>query len=334
MGLDFQTRRLKQAEDHLVDILGPDPLHGAIEDIQANGAYLVLGARPGMTVSLFDLRAAGNGIPPSRTRPCVSLTFLTEAAGTGWLLDEDECRRGPIPLRENRLYVMIAPDGAAGVDDIAAGKRMRGIDVRLSLDLWQRMGGPGAGPGADHPWHLASAGTAWCGTVPLRAERVQALRDLCAAALTGDSSDLGVEASVLALVSDIVAVLNAQAADDTTSPRDRAAVGRACAAVREDLARAWRVADMARMAGTSEKRLKQIFPRVTGLSCYAWVQEERLLAAHRRVSEGDCTITELALDLGYSSSSHFTSQFRRRFGRPPSRVTASPADQPRRPIGG
>jgi AraC family transcriptional regulator len=44
----------------------------------------------------------------------------------------------------------------------------------------------------------------------------------------------------------------------------------------------------------------------------------RLLLALERLEDGERDLSRLALDLGYSSHSHFTAAFRRSFGTPPS----------------
>jgi AraC-like DNA-binding protein len=48
--------------------------------------------------------------------------------------------------------------------------------------------------------------------------------------------------------------------------------------------------------------------------------ELRLRCALERLERDDCDLTRLALDLGYSSHSHFTSSFRVLFGVPPSAI--------------
>jgi AraC family transcriptional regulator len=60
------------------------------------------------------------------------------------------------------------------------------------------------------------------------------------------------------------------------------------------------------------------FRRATGLTLHAYRDEVRLRVALERLEQGERDLTCLALDLGYSSHSHFTAAFRRSFGKPPS----------------
>ena len=61
----------------------------------------------------------------------------------------------------------------------------------------------------------------------------------------------------------------------------------------------------------------------TGLSLHAYRTHLRLREALRRIAEPETSLTDLALDLGFASHSHFTDSFRRTFGRPPSAVRAA-----------
>ncbi|MFN3592337.1 MAG: helix-turn-helix transcriptional regulator, partial [Thermaurantiacus sp.] len=64
----------------------------------------------------------------------------------------------------------------------------------------------------------------------------------------------------------------------------------------------------------------------TGMSVSEWIQCRRLQLAHDRLARGQArSITELAFDLGFSSSAHFSTLFRRRFGVAPRDVWRGPA---------
>jgi AraC family transcriptional regulator len=77
------------------------------------------------------------------------------------------------------------------------------------------------------------------------------------------------------------------------------------------------LADVASALHTSPFHLCRVFRQVTGASVHRYLDQIRLLTALELVAEAT-DITELALELGYSSHSHFTQAFRRTFGVPPS----------------
>lgn len=60
------------------------------------------------------------------------------------------------------------------------------------------------------------------------------------------------------------------------------------------------------------------FKRTLGMAYGDYVRTHRLHLAARRLLESDITVAELAYDLGFSTPSHFTAVFGRRFGVSPS----------------
>ncbi len=78
------------------------------------------------------------------------------------------------------------------------------------------------------------------------------------------------------------------------------------------------ISDIAGEAGSSEFYLARMFKARTGLSMHAYRTQLRLRAALERLHEPRLALVEIALDLGFSSHSHFTESFRRHFGRTPS----------------
>jgi AraC-like DNA-binding protein len=75
---------------------------------------------------------------------------------------------------------------------------------------------------------------------------------------------------------------------------------------------------IARAVDCSVFHLCRSFRRATGLTLHAYREEVRLRLALERLEQGERDLTRLALDLGYSSHSHFTAAFRRSFGSAPS----------------
>jgi AraC-like DNA-binding protein len=72
--------------------------------------------------------------------------------------------------------------------------------------------------------------------------------------------------------------------------------------------------------GSSLFHLCRSFRRATGSTLHGYLTQVRLRLAIGRLLEERVGLTELALDLGFSSHSHFTAAFRRMFGEPPSRL--------------
>lgn len=82
--------------------------------------------------------------------------------------------------------------------------------------------------------------------------------------------------------------------------------------------------DMARQVGRSRRTFTRLFRQQTGISFVEWRQQACLLAAVVRLGNGE-SITRVAVDLGYSSPSAFTSVFRKVLGAAPSRYFSKEA---------
>ena len=78
--------------------------------------------------------------------------------------------------------------------------------------------------------------------------------------------------------------------------------------------------DVARAVHSSPFNFARIFRRETGLPIHRYLTRLRLRAALERLVDGGSDLTQLALELGFSSHSHFTDAFRREFGQTPSEV--------------
>ena len=77
--------------------------------------------------------------------------------------------------------------------------------------------------------------------------------------------------------------------------------------------------DVARAVHASPFHLARIFQQQTGVPVHRYLTQLRLRASLERLEGGESDITAIALELGFSSHSHFTDAFRREFGHPPSR---------------
>ena len=79
------------------------------------------------------------------------------------------------------------------------------------------------------------------------------------------------------------------------------------------------LAALGRAAAASPYHLCRLFRRATGLPLHRHVNRLRLLAGLDLLEPG-ADLARIAHEVGFSSHSHFSTAFRREFGRPPSRV--------------
>jgi AraC-like DNA-binding protein len=79
----------------------------------------------------------------------------------------------------------------------------------------------------------------------------------------------------------------------------------------------WTLGELAALASMSPGHLAHVFRAETGISVYSFVVRSRLAGALDAVLETDVGLTEIAMDAGFASHSHFTAKFREFFGRTP-----------------
>lgn len=95
----------------------------------------------------------------------------------------------------------------------------------------------------------------------------------------------------------------------------------------------WSLAALAREVNSSPYHLTRVFREHVGLPVHGYLLRLRFAIALERIEAGESNLSTIALALGFSSHSHFTTAFRRAFGAAPTvvaRQLASPTDSPYR----
>lgn len=118
---------------------------------------------------------------------------------------------------------------------------------------------------------------------------------------------------------DFLALMEPAAADAGTS-----GIARAIRLIEESSASVT-PAEMARVAGMSESTLKLRFKKETGLPPVEYATRRRIETARRLLHATPQSVTEVAHELGFSSSQHFATVFRRYTGMTPQEFRDGPA---------
>lgn len=101
-------------------------------------------------------------------------------------------------------------------------------------------------------------------------------------------------------------------------PPDHELLGRAMAILHRSYRERLTLVGLARELGIGAPYLVRLFRRHRGASVHRTLVELRLREALERLEEPRVDLSRLAVELGFSSHSHFTAAFRRAFGRTPS----------------
>ena len=106
-------------------------------------------------------------------------------------------------------------------------------------------------------------------------------------------------------------------ASEPTRAASARLVRRAKEFLHTNVTRKIRLAEIARAAGASPAYLTDLFRRTEGVSLHRYLVHLRLSRALVALPQSN-DLTALALDVGFSSHSHFTAAFRRAYGTTPS----------------
>lgn len=95
-------------------------------------------------------------------------------------------------------------------------------------------------------------------------------------------------------------------------------------AMRHDLARPWREADLAAVATLSTSRFAHLFSKKLGLSPLRHLERLRMERAKSLLLGTSSSVKEIAAAVGYPDALHFSTRFRRLVGRSPRAYRQSP----------
>jgi AraC-like DNA-binding protein len=115
-------------------------------------------------------------------------------------------------------------------------------------------------------------------------------------------------------------VVRRRPARERTGADHRELAETAKSVIAADLSARRSLGELARTLHTSPFHLARVFCAETGFTLAGYRQALRLRAALERLPGNDRDLSALALELGFSSHSHFTASFTREFGVPPSAV--------------
>jgi transcriptional regulator GlxA family with amidase domain len=79
----------------------------------------------------------------------------------------------------------------------------------------------------------------------------------------------------------------------------------------------WSVSALAKKCGVSARTLERYFLKDMGKCPKAWLSEQRQLLASKLLLDGS-SVKETAACLGYKNQHHFSRDFKKQYGRPPS----------------
>lgn len=145
-------------------------------------------------------------------------------------------------------------------------------------------------------------------------------REVCAlAGNPAQEADTRANAAVAALL----AVLAGARDGGLSGLQDSSQMARIAELLRQDLARAWTIEDLARLAGLSASQLFRAFKAASGSTPMSYLRQERIAEARRLLTTTTDPVGEIARRCGYADPYHFSRDFRRLTGTTPTLLRRS-----------
>ncbi|WP_168200074.1 AraC family transcriptional regulator [Acetobacter vaccinii] len=280
--------------------------------------------REGLELGVFDLYARRDFTGTFTAPPQLVIVLITEGQAYGTFRHYADKAASP-RLCYQTGEVIVACNQASGETtfSLTAGQKLSGLELRVSFELLEQLT-PNflARAGAyHHPVQIIGKAAGWMTRLSRTLTLGSTARTLRTAAADGRRS-LMLEGFSLCLLDEVL-----EAFEDNKDQTSWRQVGRYETCVREaaallttHLAEPWTIKLLAQRVGLSEKRLKDGFRKYYQTGPYGFLQKLRMDHAKSLLAGHTMSVTDVALQVGYSNSSHFSKLFKRSFGVSPSQI--------------
>lgn len=150
------------------------------------------------------------------------------------------------------------------------------------------------------------------------AQKIRLIADIVTSAYAGTLRKLHMEIRTLELIeTQLIEYLSTQNGYERTvslSPSDVRRIKEARELLVQDMESPPTLAQLAKMVGVGEKKLKVGFKQVFGLPVFEYFRNYRMEVARELLAAGDMNVTEIGVHIGYQSLSHFSHEFFKRYG--------------------
>lgn len=287
--------------------------------------------RDGMAVTVCDFTTETTLDGSMHGHPSLSVAVFLKAGGVTGVAD------GPVmPYRDGYLYVFLSKRQASGHFHIPAGQRLAMAELRIDWETLCGMVDPAVftcGMAGELDMYANDLDGVWMGCAPAPREMILTTERLLTGAVAQEAADGRVDAlfvegkalELLALALDRLTAAQARAPRPPEPRRlDRRRVQTARDLMMADIAHGWTIAELSRVAGLNEKKLKNGFRALFDASVHQYLQDQRMRRAGDLLRQPDASVTDVSLAVGYANPSHFAKLFRRYYGVAPSAYPGAP----------
>lgn len=314
--LNLSERPLAQAGPDLPRPVGLPPEAHFDGSTAPAGRGVRLSIRPGFDLSAFEFDARGASPVSATTQPCLAIAVLLSGEGEGQI-EKHGTRLPPTPYLSGTFYISLAHDTVTGIATAKGATPFRVVELRLSLEFLERTGTISTFVDADdgHPLHHTSCPGFWLGKGAAPAGMLDDAEALLQLAFSEQASDLHMEALALALLDRIGTIMREPSlvVPNKGPTSAEARLDQVRAAMLQDLAFPWSIAELARRFAINTRRLKEGYRTRFGMPVNGDLQRMRMEGGLELLRQGH-GVMEASLHVGYANPSHFARLFRRHYG--------------------
>ena len=274
------------------------------------GRFSTIDLRPGMELCLSRCRFTRE-YRARVTWPVPMLTFVFCMAGG--TRTRPSSLSSPIEMTAGKVYLFYFEDPV--LDRYARGE-MQTVVVRLSPEALSALLSPATEDSGILPRAMAAGRLLW--SRPMSASIREVLLKMFACPHRGLVRPIFLESMAMELVAYTLEQFLEIRSCPAILEAEKARILKARDILVQRLAFPPSLPGLARTVGVSHARLTRGFKKVFGCTVFEYLRRERLDYGRRLLSENRLTVTQIAFEAGFCSSSHFASAFQKRFGRSPS----------------
>ena len=283
------------------------------------GLFSSLECRPGMDICLsrcrFDRDYQAKITWPS---PMVTFAFCL----SGQTLTRNTCRKAPIEMGAGDAYLHYFEDPSL-VRDTRGKKELSALAVRIAPGLMADLAAPSpeSAPTADDRIQAALDRQHLFSRRAMTPDMTRTLYQMVNCPHQGLVRRIFLESKALELVAALLALAfepprpGKQPRPVSPDEQERIIMARDILVSRIQFPPS--LPCIARKAGMSHARLTRGFKKVFGCTVFEYLRRERLAYARTLLRENRLSVTEVAFEAGFCSSSHFAAAFLKQFGKSP-----------------
>lgn len=122
-------------------------------------------------------------------------------------------------------------------------------------------------------------------------------------------------------------ISNDESQSSEVAAKRSAVVQAAMDVLMQDIRKPPSLVELARLVGSNERTLTQLFRADTDMPVFAWLREQRITLACQLLGESELDIQQIADHVGYENAGNFTTMFRERIGMTPREYRQSMRDK-------